>query len=86
MLSARLNEAAAQGREITLLLRGAHRLVVTGASVEASSGGTVGGGGEARFDITGSISADGDPPAVGTVSVSSSDVASIFVKRDSEEG
>ena len=42
LLSARLNEAAAQGREITLLLRGAHRLVVTGASVEASSGGTVG--------------------------------------------
>lgn len=75
LLHKRLHDAAAETREIVLLLRGAHRLVINNASVSSSER-----QGETRLDITGSIAADGDPHADGTVSVTSADVASIFVK------
>jgi hypothetical protein len=75
LLHQRVSTAARQQHEFTLLLRGAHRLTVSAGSVESSEG-----GGQTRFDITGSIAIDGSPPQNGTVSVTSDDVASIFVK------
>lgn len=81
LLSTRLDEAAKAGRNFTLLLRGAHRLNVASATVQASFSDD----GEARLDIDGLIGADGDEPAPGTVSVSSADVASIFVRHDHQQ-
>ena len=74
-LHQRLSKAISEKRSVVLLLRGAHGLKIDSASLGSSEA-----SGETRFDISGRIAIDGDEPQVGTVSVTSSDVASLFVK------
>lgn len=74
LIHSRLTDATSERREVILLLRGAHTLSLRSASVQASMSGD-----EACFDITGDIGIDGAPHRTGHVSVTSSDVACVFV-------
>lgn len=77
LLHQRLTEAVQSRRGVTLLLRGAHRISIADASLSSSEA-----AGEARFDITGKIGINALAPSRGTVSVTSGDVASIFVESN----
>ena len=74
LLEQRLTDGAENGRHIVLLLRGAHTLVVEEASIRSDSNAVL-----ARFDIHGLVGIDGGEPRRGSVSVSSNDVASVFI-------
>lgn len=75
LLHQRLSKAINEKRSVILLLRGAHRLAIDSATLSSSEA-----GGQTRFDISGRIAIDGDEAQVGTVSVTSDDVASVFVR------
>jgi len=75
LLHQRLTEAIAEQRRIVLLLRGAHRVEARDSRIVAAAL----DGDEARFDIEGVIALDGGPETQGVVSVTSKDVASLFV-------
>ncbi len=77
MMMERLNEAIESGHEVTILLRGAHKITIASGSAVAKSSEE---SGQARFDISGLIGIDGLSPERGRVCVTSADVASIFVK------
>lgn len=75
-LKTRLEQASRNGHGFTLLLRGAHVLDVERATVMPVAGESE----ETRFQIGGSISADGRPGVAGTVFVSSGDIAALLVR------
>ena len=77
MMIERLSEAIESGHEVTILLRGAHKITIASASARATSSEEAG---LARFDITGLIGIDGGSPERGRTCLSSNDVAAIFIK------
>ena len=78
LVQQRLSEATSNGARVTLLLRGAHRLDIEDASVTSDTA-----EGETRFEIAGKIGIDGDTVRTGTVSVTSGDIACLFVEDQS---
>ena len=82
LLHQRLTKAISERRQVVLLLRGAHRVEAHDCRLVAADT----DGDEARFDIEGVISLDGGASAQGVVSVTSRDVASLFVGATDDGG
>lgn len=73
-----LESAASRGQSFTLLLRGAHTIEASHATVKFVDGKTD----EARFEISGQVSTDGRASQRCSVYVSSGDIAALQLRHE----